>query len=160
MRVESLRSSGDFKELLSLFNEEEVRYLIVGGFALAHYGRPRYTKDLDLWVDGQGENPARVFRALARFGAPLDNVAVEDFANPETIFQVGVEPLRVDILAGASGVEFADAWNRREQSAYGDVPVCVIGRDDYVANKRASGRPHDLRDIEALREDEGGTTLA
>jgi hypothetical protein len=152
--MESLRSSGDFSELLSLFNDEGVRYLIVGGFALAHYGKPRYTKDLDIWVDRSDENPARVFRALAKFGAPLEGLAAEDFADSDSIFQIGVEPLRIDILPAISGVEFPAAWERREASRYADVPVQVIGRQDYVTNKRASGRPHDLRDVETLLEAE------
>ena len=150
------RNSGDFRELLLLLNEEGARYLIVGGFALAHYGNPRYTKDLDIWVDAEGDNPARVYRALARFGATLDGVSLSDFADPQTVFQVGVEPLRVDILAGISGVTFAEAWDDREPSTYGDVAVNVIGRGDYIANKRASGRPHDLRDVETMLEDEKG----
>jgi hypothetical protein len=155
MRMESLRSSGDFKELLSLFNEEGVRYLIVGAFALAFFGRPRYTKDLDVWVDPAGDNSARVFRALAKFGAPLDNVSAEDFGDEDTIFRIGVEPVRIDILAGISGVAFDGACLRRTPADYAGIAVGVISRDDYVANKRASGRPHDLRDIESLLEDEG-----
>jgi hypothetical protein len=154
--MESLRSSGDFRELLSLFNEEGVRYLIVGGFALAHYGRPRYTKGLDVWIDRTGDNPDRVFRALGRFGAPLDDVRVDDFADPEIVFQIGVEPLRIDILSDISGIEFVEAWGRREPSAYGDVALHVIARNDLISNKRASGRPQDLRDVETLLEGEAG----
>ena len=153
--MESLRSSGDFRELLSHFNDENVRYLIVGAFALAHFGRPRYTKDLDIWVDPAGDNPSRVLRALARIGAPLEKMTVGDFSDEDAIFQVGVEPVRIDILPGISGLVFGDAWPRRTQAEYAGVPVNVISRDDYVANKRASGRPHDLRDIETLLEDEG-----
>jgi len=96
--MESLRSSSDFRELLSLFNGEEVRYLIVGGFALAHYGRPRYTKDLDIWIERSHDNAGRVFRALARFGAPLDTLSDRDFAEPNIAFQVGIEPLQIDLL--------------------------------------------------------------
>jgi hypothetical protein len=130
-------------------------YLIVGGFALAHYGRPRYTKDLDVWIDRSGENPRRVFHALAKFGAPLESVSDRDFAEPDIVFQVGIEPLRVDVLTDISGVSFSKAWERREESVYGDVPVHVIGKRDYLDNKRASGRPSDLRDVEALLEDLG-----
>lgn len=151
--MESLRSSSDFRELLSLFNAEEVRYLIVGGFALAHYGRPRYTKDLDIWIERSEENAHKVFRALARFGAPLDKLTDRDFAETGVVFQVGIEPLRVDILTDISGVRFVDAWDRRERSAYGDVPVNLISKADYIANKRAIGRPSDLRDVETLLED-------
>lgn len=153
--MESLRSSSDFRELLSLFNAEEVRYLIVGGFALAHYGQPRYTKDLDIWIDRGEHNARKVFRALAQFGAPLDKLSDRDFAEPDIVFQIGVEPLRIDILTDISGVEFAEAWDRREKSTYGDTPVHLISKADYIANKRASGRRQDLRDVEALLEDEG-----
>jgi hypothetical protein len=150
--MESLRSSGDFRELLSLFNAEAVRYLVVGGFALAHYGRPRYTKDLDIWVDRTEENARKIFRALARFGAPLEKLTYRDFAEPDVVLQIGMEPIRVDLLTDISGIDFANAWDRREISKYGDVPVQVIGRSDYITNKRASGRPGDLRDIESLLE--------
>jgi hypothetical protein len=152
--MESLRSSDDFRELLSLFNDEGVKYLIIGGFALASYGRPRYTKDLDIWIDAAGDNPWRAFRALARFGAPLENVTPDDLSNPDTILQLGVEPVRVDIMSSISGIEFTAAWQRRISSSYGSIPVFIIARDDYIANKRASGRPGDLRDVEALLEDE------
>ncbi|HEY1867243.1 MAG TPA: DUF6036 family nucleotidyltransferase [Candidatus Cybelea sp.] len=152
--MESLRSSGDFRELLSLFNAENARYLVVGGFALAHYGRPRYTKDLDIWVDRAEVNAQRVYRALAHFGAPLGSLSYRDFMDADAVFQIGMEPLRVDILTDISGVEFAEAWDRRESSIYGGVPVYLIGKSDYITNKRASGRPSDLRDVEALLEDQ------
>ncbi len=140
---------------MSLFNDEGVRYLVIGGFALAHYGRPRYTKDLDIFIDRTAENARRVFKALARFGAQLAGMSHRDFADADVVFQIGVEPLRVDILTDISAVDFADAWARREESAYGDVPVSIIGKSDYIENKRASGRPGDLRDVEALLEDLG-----
>ena len=152
--MESLRSSGDFRDLLSLFNVEEVRYLIVGGFALAHYGRPRYTKDLDIWVDRDEANARRVFGALVRFGAPLNNLSYRDFLDADAVFQIGMEPLRIDILTDISGVRFADAWERRETSTYGNVPVYLIGKSDYIANKRATGRPSDLRDVDTLLEEQ------
>ena len=151
--MESLRNSGDFRELLSCFAAEGVRYLIIGGFALAHYGRPRFTKDLDVWIDPTGQNPDRVFRALAAFGAPLDGIAVADFRDPDTVFQIGVEPIRIGVLSSISGVDFDLAWQRRQETKYGDVPVFVIGREDYIANKEASGRPGDLRDIESLLDE-------
>jgi hypothetical protein len=124
-----------------------------GGFALAHYGRPRYTKDLDLWVDPAGDNPERLFRALANFGAALDGLEPDDFRDPDCVFQIGVEPLRIGILTDISGVAFDSAWNRRIAATYVEVPVYVVSVDDLIANKRASGRPRDLRDVEALLED-------
>jgi hypothetical protein len=150
--MESLTSSADFKELLSLFNAGGVRFIVVGAFALAYHGWPRYTKDIDIWVDPSGANPRLVFEALAKFGAPLEGMTPADFADPDSVFQIGVEPVRIDILNSISGVDFSQAWKRKEQTAYGEIPVWVIGREDYVANKRASGRPSDLRDIAALEE--------
>ena len=92
--MESLRNSGDFRELLSLFNAEGVRYLVVGAFALAHYGRPRYTKNLDIWIDGTAENARAAFQALAKFGATVAEMTDRDFADKDVVFQIGVEPLR------------------------------------------------------------------
>ena len=120
--MESLRSSGDYKDLLSLLNAEQARYLIIGGFALAHHGRPRYTKDLDIWIDANGDNPTRVYRALARFGAPLESVSEDDLKDPETILQIGVEPVRVDLLSDIPGVRFDECWQRKEAGYYGRFP--------------------------------------
>jgi hypothetical protein len=151
--MESLRASDDFRSLLSTFNAEGVKYLVVGAFALAHYGRPRYTKDLDVWIDPEPSNASRVYRALAIFGAPMDDLRPEDFSDEDLVFQIGVEPIRVDVLTAISGVAFQEAWARRESALYADIPVQLISRDDYIINKRASGRPSDLRDLEALDED-------
>jgi hypothetical protein len=131
--MESLRSSGDFNDLLSGFNAEQVRYPIGGGFALAAYGRPRYTKDLVIWVDPLGDNPERVFRALARFGAALQGVSPDDFRDPDCVFQIGVEPLRIDILNEISGVTFAAACPNRNGSVYGTTPVFVIPAVSSIA---------------------------
>jgi hypothetical protein len=154
--MESLRKSGDFRELLSRFNAEGVRYLIVGGFALAHYGRPRYTKDLDVWIDREGDDPDRVSLALTKFSAPLERFCSEDFRDADTVFQIGVEPIRIDILTDISGLVFSDAWPNRVEARYGDVPVCVISKENYIANKRASARASDLRDVESLLDDHSG----
>jgi len=151
--MESLRNSGDFRELLSRLNGEGARYLVVGGFALAHYGRPRYTKDLDVWIDPCGDNPERVFRALATFGAPLEQLSVDDLRDPDVVFQIGVEPIRIDILSSVTGLDFKDAWENREPSSYAEISVFVLGRDDLIANKRASARPSDLRDVGALLDE-------
>jgi Nucleotidyl transferase of unknown function (DUF2204) len=150
--MESLRNSVDFKEMLSCLNAENVRFLVVGGFALSFYGRPRYTKDIDIWLDATEQNAQRVHRALTRFGAPLAGIDESDFSKPDMVLQFGNEPIRIDFLTSLDGIDFGSAWQRRVQSSYAEVPVFVIGRDDYVANKRAVGRPRDLRDVEALLE--------
>jgi len=151
--MERLPSSDHFKELLSHFVENDVRFLIIGAFALSHYVRPRFTKDLDIWVDPSGDNPERTFRALAAFGAPLDGISIKDFRSPEMMLQIGIAPNRVDILTGPDGVVFEDSWKRRERAAYFGIPVSVIGKADLIQNKRVTGRPRDLRDIEALLDE-------
>ena len=127
----------DFFDLLSAFNDAGARYLIVGAHALAVHGRSRATKDLDVWVASDNDNAKRVYAALARFGAPLGDVRTADFTAPDVVFQIGVAPIRIDVMTTIDGVEFDDAWNVRTT----------------IANKRAVGRPQDLADIAALGEE-------
>jgi len=143
-----------YKELLQLFNEFQVEYLIVGGFAVMKYGEPRYTKDLDVWVDNSAQNSQKVVEALTRFGAPLaqDGITPETFAENQVVYQIGIAPVRIDILTEITGVRFADAWGKKVASTFFGVPVHFISFDDLVANKRAIGRASDLRD---LRQDSG-----
>lgn len=145
--------SQDWIEALQLFTEEDVRFLIVGAHARARYARPRATGDLDIWVEPSQENALRILKALARFGASLDNVGPSDFAHDDTIFQIGVPPLRIDVITGIDGVAFADAWPNRERGEVGGVSVAFIGRADLLTNKRASGRPKDLADIEDIEQE-------
>jgi hypothetical protein len=143
----------DFVDLLRAFNGAEVRFLVVGAYALALHGRPRATGDLDLWIDATPDNATRVMRALAAFGAPLADVAIDDFAREGVVYQIGVPPGRIDILTELTGLRFEDAWPSRVRHPFGDVQVDFIGRDAFVRNKRATGRPKDLGDIEGM---EGG----
>jgi hypothetical protein len=148
----------DFRDLFAAFNAADVRYLVVGGYALTFHGRPRFTKDLDVWVDPAPANAARVRKALSAFGAPLLGMAEADFRNPERVLQIGVAPNRIDVLMGISGVEFGEAWEHRAEATYGDCPIHVLGREHLLRNKRASGRPRDLedvRDLEGGSEDDG-----
>jgi hypothetical protein len=140
----------DFSDLLRAFNAENVRYLIVGAHAVATHSRAHATKDLDVWVDPEQENASRVYRALANFGAPLQSVTSADFSNPDVVFQIGVEPIRIDILTSIDGVEFEEAWSGRVETTLGPVRVYVIGRDALIRNKRSVGRARDLADIEEL----------
>jgi hypothetical protein len=140
----------DFIDLLSAFVEADVRFLVVGAYALAVHGRPRATGDLDLWVEPSHENGGRVVRALSAFGAPLSNISATDFSTPGVVYQIGVAPGRVDILTELSGLTFPDAWNGRVRRPFGGVEVDFIGRDAFVKNKRATGRARDLADIEGL----------
>lgn len=140
----------DFAELLSALLAAEARFLVVGGHAVITYSEPRYTKDLDLWVDPTIENAHRVADALAAFGAP-SGYAVEDFVTLGRIVAFGQPPLRVDILTQIDGVpDFGPAWDGRTTVAAGPIAVPVLGRAELIANKRAAGRPRDLKDLRAL----------
>ncbi len=140
----------DYRELLSAFEKQRVRYLIVGAHAVMYHTEPRYTKDLDIWVEPTRVNAQKVYKALARFGAPLRGIAVEDFLNPQLVYQMGVEPHRVDILMGIRGLGFEFAWRKRERGFYDDLRVNILGRAELLKNKRRVGRPMDLIDVEAL----------
>ena len=144
-----MAESPHYKELLQLLNEFEVEYLIVGGFAVMKYGEPRYTKDLDVWVHNSPHNSARLVGALKKFGAPLehDRITAETFTEKQLVYQIGIAPVRVDILTEITGVQFHDAWKRRVASTYFGVPVHFISWDDLVANKQALGRSSDLKDL-------------
>lgn len=142
--------SQDYRDLLSTLNDCKVRYLVVGAHALAYHTEPRFTKDFDIWVEASPDNAQRVFKALAAFGAPLANVSVSDFVAPDLIYQIGVPPCRVDVMTGISGVSFSAAWRKRKRAEYGGIPINVLGRADLVRNKRASGRPQDLLDVQNL----------
>jgi len=147
---DSMAANPDFKDLFSIFNEEKVEYLVAGAHAVIYFSEPRYTKDLDIWVNPTAENAGRVHTALARFGAPLQGISVDDFRDKEMIYQVGIEPNRIDILMGIAGVEFCQAWAERVESTYDGVPINIMGKENLRKAKKASGRPQDLLDLEKL----------
>ena len=142
----------DFVEMLSALSAAGAEYLVVGAHALAAHGTPRATGDLDIWINTTPPNIARVLQALGTFGAPLFDLTPADLGNPDTVFQIGLPPARIDILTAISGVTFSAAWPRRLVVHIGPLAVPVIGRDDFVANKKASGRPKDLSDLDLLQE--------
>jgi hypothetical protein len=144
-------SISEFSDLLRLFEDSEIRYLVVGGYAVMAYTEPRFTKDLDVWVDPVPANAQKVFAALARFGAPLAGCTEDDFATLEMVYQIGVPPIRIDVLTSITGVEFADAWSRRERRLFEGMTVWFIGSEDLLRNKEAAGRTRDLLDAEELR---------
>ncbi len=148
-----MQSNSDFEEILLAFNAASVNYLVIGAYALAAYARPRATGDIDLWVEASTDNARCVYRALVAFGAPLDGINDLTFAEPDIVFQVGIAPIRIDILTGIDGVTFAEAWPNRTPSIIGSVPVHIIGKSDLKRNKAATGRPQDLADIERLESD-------
>ena len=140
----------DFVEMLSALSAAGVRFLIVGAHALAAHGAPRATGDLDIWVEASRDNAARVLEALGQFGAPVFDLTVDDLCARDTVFQIGLPPSRIDLLTGISGVDFDGAWSRRLEVPIGHLTIGTLGRADFIANKRASGRPKDLLDLELL----------
>ena len=141
----------DFEEMLSALNRCGARYLIVGAHAVMHYAEPRFTKDIDIWICPSPENAARTWKALEEFGAPLDNVTVEDLSNPKLVYQIGIAPNRIDIMMGLPGVRFDTAWKRRVKSSYGGVPIYILHKTDLISSKKAAARPQDLLDISTLK---------
>lgn len=144
----------DFADLLVALDAEGVEYLLVGAFALAAHGAPRFTGDLDVWVRPSPENARRVLRALARFGAPVaaHGLTVADLSSPGGVYQMGIPPRRIDVLTAIDGVSFDEAWPGRLRGRLGNVPVPFLGLRDLVRNKRAAGRTKDLLDLELLKE--------
>jgi len=143
----------DFKELLELFNARGVDYIIVGGYALAFHGAPRTTGDIDLFVGTAPDNAQRVLDALCEFGFGSVGLTKTDFEVPNQVVQLGVPPVRVDIITSLTGVSWDEAYNDRVNGVYGDVPVFFLSREKFLSNKRAIGRKKDLADLEALGED-------
>ena len=140
----------DFSDMLSALCAETAEFMVVGAYAMAAHGLPRATGDIDIWVRPTPENARRVWRALERFGAPLSRLKIEDLLDPNTVYQIGVAPHRIDILTSISGVDFESAWSTRKEARLGGLDVHVLGRDQLIENKRASGRPKDLVDLEWL----------
>ncbi len=142
--------NADFKEFIESLNDNQVRYLIVGGYALALHGHPRYTKDLDVWVQVSRENASALLQALAQFGMGSLGLTVQDFLEPNQVVQLGYPPYRIDILSQISGVEFSDCYEQRVVVSLDDVDVNFIDLESLKKNKRASGRLQDLADLENL----------
>jgi hypothetical protein len=145
----------DQRDLLRVFNERKVRYLIVGGYAVSYFTEPRVTKDLDIFIDTSDENVAIVYTALAAFGAPIAGMTPKDFQDPAWGYQIGQPPSRIDILQELTAIDFDSAWNAGEDGIIdSDIPVRYISAADLIKNKLALGRHRDLADVEAIRESE------
>jgi len=142
----------DFRDLFAALNAAHADFLIVGGYALAVHGAPRFTKDLDVWIRANPDNAQKVWNALDEFGAPFLDLTIQDLSVPGIVFQMGLPPNRIDIITVIDGVDFGEAWDHRVSSAYGDQPVMVIGLDDLIRNKEATGRPQDSLDAQTLRK--------
>jgi hypothetical protein len=142
--------SPDFLDIIRALSDADVRFIIVGAYAVNVYVDPRATGDLDIWVEPSTENAGKVLRALSDFGAPVTEISASDFAKPGITFQIGVSPLRIDILTEISGVGFDEAWADRTMHPFGPFSIPFLGRRTLIQNKRAAGRAKDLADLEFL----------
>ncbi len=142
--------SPDFKDLFRLFNAHGVEYAVVGAYALAFHGAPRYTGDMDVLVRPEAANAHRVISALTEFGLDPSELPVEKFALTDQVFRIGVPPVRIDILTSLTGVTWNEISAHRVSGKYADVNVLYIGKEQFILNKRTIGRNKDLADIEAI----------
>ena len=143
----------DFKEFLALLNVHEEDFMIVDGYALAYHGAPRYTGDIDVFVKPDRKNAQRIIKVLEEFGFSSLDLSIDDFQNEDNVVQLGLPPVRIDIITSISGVSWEQADTTKESGFYGNVPVNYIGKKQYVMNKKAIGRAKDIADIEALGEE-------
>ncbi len=144
--------SSDFSELFGFFLSRKVRFVIVGGHAVAVHAKPRYTKDVDVLVEPTPENAARLLAALDDFGFGGVGLTPDDFTKPGQVVQLGYPPNRVDILTSITGVSFDEVWNGHVEAAYGGKELPFIGRAELIRNKIASDRPQDRIDVEWLKK--------
>lgn len=142
--------NSDFKEFAQLLNAHGVDYLVVGGYALAAHGHPRYTGDLDIWYHNKPANLTRLESVLKTFGFGALGISSADLASPGNVVQLGYPPRRIDLLSSIDGVEFSKCWSRRDSVEWDGVVLPLIGLADFKVNKRASGRLKDLADLEEL----------
>ncbi len=142
----------DFKELLKLFNKNNVEYAIVGAYALAFHGCPRYTGDLDILVKPDSNNAKKIIESIKEFGFESLELTIKDFSSKEKVIQLGIPPIRIDILTSLTGVTWKQISAHRIKDKYGDIPTYFIGKNELIANKKSLGRHKDLADIESITE--------
>jgi hypothetical protein len=142
-----MKVNSDYRDLLLSLNEASVRYLVVGGYAWMVHQEPRYTKDLDVWIEAVPANAEALLSALHAFGAPITGILPADLTQPEVFLQIGVEPVRVDILTSVPGLDFVSAWGRKVTVAFGGVPAPVLSWADVQTAKAAASRKQDQKDL-------------
>ncbi|MCX6349969.1 MAG: hypothetical protein NTV79_10805 [Candidatus Aureabacteria bacterium] len=142
----------DFRDLFASFNAGRVEYLVAGAYAVMYYAAPRFTKDLDVWINPTPENARRTWKALGKFGAPMIGVSEGDFTNRDMVYQIGIEPNRIDVIMGIAGCDFPPCWKHRVKSMYGGIPIFLMGADDLLRSKQCAARPQDLLDAENLKK--------
>ncbi|MCM8799195.1 MAG: hypothetical protein NC900_00490 [Candidatus Omnitrophica bacterium] len=136
---------------MRILKKHKVKYLIVGAYAVIYYTEPRYTKDLDIWIRPDLKNAQRVYEALKEFGAPLKGITIKDFTNKNLFYQLGVVPIRVDIMMGIKGLDFDLAWRNKKTTNFEGIKVNIIGINELISSKLKLKRPLDQADIEALK---------
>ncbi|MCD4774640.1 MAG: nucleotidyltransferase [Candidatus Aegiribacteria sp.] len=139
---------------MKIFEKHDIRYLVVGGYAVMKYSEPRFTKNLDLFIATDQDNANGVYEALKEFGAPLENLTADDFTQKGYFYQMGRAPVRVDIMMSIPGIEFDEVWGKREVVELDDLKILFISRSDLIRAKEASARPHDKIDIDKLKKAE------
>ncbi len=144
--------SQDFKEFLKLLNENSVEYMVVGGYAVGFHGFPRYTGDIDIWVNATISNAEKVLKTLDEFGFGNFNLSQEDFLIKKNLFQLGNPPFRIDILTSIDGVSFNETYRKKIVKIIDDVEINFIGLNELIKNKQASGRDKDLLDLKNLKK--------
>ena len=143
----------DFKEFIQLLNENQVKYLVIGGYAVAVHGHPRYTKDIDIWIEISEENAQKLVKVLTQFGFEDLGLTSDDFQTPNQIIQLGYPPNRIDLITNPDGIDFQTCYDSKIEVILNDVPVRFINLDNLKKNKLASGRLQDLADLEKLQNE-------
>ena len=142
----------DYLELLLCLNDNKVKYLVIGGYAVIQYSEPRYTKDIDIWVEASVVNAKKLLKALKHFGAPIANLSVEELAMPGLVYVFGIPPVRVDILNRVSGGKFEVAWKAKNVITLEGTKINFASKVDLIKMKKSAGRPQDLADIASLKK--------
>ena len=140
----------DYEDLFKILNAFRIKYLLVGAYAVMYYAEPRFTKDVDIWIIPELNDNNKVFKALKAFGAPLKGLSSESFLDRKMILQIGVAPVRIDILLRIPGVSYRRAWKNKKKVKYGRTTVFILGKKELIDAKRKTGRQQDLIDIERL----------
>lgn len=142
----------DYKDLLKILNKHRVKYLLVGAYAVIYYSEPRYTKDIDIWIEPEIKNAQKAYNALKEFGAPLTDITVDNFINKNLVYQMGIAPVRADIIMGIGGIDFNNAWKNREVAVFEGVKVNIIGKKELIESKKKANRESDRGDLRRIAE--------
>ena len=142
----------DYKDILQLLLKNQVKFLLVGAYAMGVHGYPRATGDIDIWVEASKENSAKVYKSLSEFGAPLKDINPQTFSEEKVVFQVGVPPRRIDIITQVSGLEFQKSYRQKQNVEIEDLKISVVSRGDLIKNKESTGREKDRLDVKYLKK--------